>query len=245
MPRPGRYSGRGDRVWMDDGAVETLMQPNEITEKTRDGNGAHSALAGYGWLCRETAKAGGTFRTSTRALARDLGWSDARARRFLLSLAGDPLIDTAFDTGGTEIRLRTQSLGRAKAKKSIRDPIQAATESREADGGLPHEHQKSPRGSRLSADWQPSADDLAYALERGFDESAACAIAEDFRDYWLARADRGAVKLDWRRTWCSRVRELARRRTERRPVPRHARNGGLSAAVGEIFDEMDRRGYDH
>ncbi len=200
----------------------------------------YSPLAAYGWIAHQAARGGGTFITSTRMLARDLGWSPPRTRRFLLSLDGDPLLSTAFDTAGTEIRLRTQRLGKAKAKNSTRGATQPATQSREADHGEPpNEHQQTPRGSRLSADWQPSADDFAYAAERGFDERATHEIADHFADHWRAQPGQKGVKLDWPATWRNWIRR------ERRPVPRHARNVGIPAAVGEIFDEMDRRGYDN
>ncbi len=43
-------------------------------------------MAAYGWLAFQAPRGDGSFMTSTRAPGRVLGWSEARARRFLLSL---------------------------------------------------------------------------------------------------------------------------------------------------------------
>ncbi len=197
-------------------------------------------MAAYGWIAHQAAAAGGTLRTTGRHLGRTFGWPEARVRRFLRSLQGDALIDAESDARGLTITLRRQALKRARAQKPTHKATHEATHpTREAEGVPPNGRGQTKRGSRLSADWQPSPDDLAYALERGFDERATHEIADHFADHWRAQPGQKGVKLDWPATWRNWIRR------ERRPVLRHARNGGLSAAVGEIFDEMDRRGYDH
>ncbi len=197
-------------------------------------------MAAYGWIAHQAAAAGGTLRTTGRHLGRTFDWPEARVRRFLQSLHGDALLDAESDARGLTITLRRQALKRARAQKPTQQATHEATHpTREAEGDSPHGQHQTNRGSRLSADWKPSADDLAYAAEQGFDERAAHEIANGFTDYWHAQPGQKGVKLDWPATWRNWIRR------ERRPVPRHPRNGGLSAAVGEIFDEMDRRGYDH
>jgi hypothetical protein len=57
------------------------------------------------------------------------------------------------------------------------------------------------RGSRLPADWTPSAADIAFALDRGMRRDRVDAEAEKFRNYWLAKSGAGAVKRDWPATW--------------------------------------------
>lgn len=57
---------------------------------------------------------------------------------------------------------------------------------------------RAERGSRLSPDWQPSAADVAYAETQGVDWQRA---AERFRNYWVAKAGKGGVMLDWAATW--------------------------------------------
>jgi uncharacterized protein YdaU (DUF1376 family) len=76
----------------------------------------------------------------------------------------------------------------------------------ETDNNHNHNHikERTPKGvpkkagSRLADDWKPSEADAAYARARGLDVSRT---AEDFRGYWLAKAGKGAVKLDWSLTW--------------------------------------------
>lgn len=57
---------------------------------------------------------------------------------------------------------------------------------------------RSPRGSRLPADWQPSEADREFARSLSLD---AGRVAEQFRDFWHAKAGKDAVKLDWPATW--------------------------------------------
>jgi hypothetical protein len=67
------------------------------------------------------------------------------------------------------------------------------------------------RGSRLSDEWAPSVEQEQYARDLGLDPKR---VAEDFRDYWTARADKGAVKADWGatwRTWCRKQAEAPQR----------------------------------
>ncbi len=197
-------------------------------------------LAAYGWLARAAAADGGSLRTTGRELGRTFDWPEAKVRRFLRSLEGDALIDAVSDARGLTITLRRQALKRARAQKPTQQATHEASHlTREADGVPPNGQQQTNRGSRLSADWEPSPDDLAYAAEQGFDERATHEIADHFADHWRAQPGQKGVKLDWPATWRNWIRR------ERRPVPRNSRNGGLSAPVGEIFDEMDRRGYDH
>lgn len=64
---------------------------------------------------------------------------------------------------------------------------------------------KAKKGSRLSANWQPSSEDLAYCREKRPDLDPL-ETAEGFRDYWIAQAGSKAVKADWPATWRTWVR---------------------------------------
>lgn len=56
------------------------------------------------------------------------------------------------------------------------------------------------RGSRLAADWRPSADDWQFAVsELGW--PMAEREAEKFRNYWLSKSGKDGRKVDWGRTW--------------------------------------------
>lgn len=64
----------------------------------------------------------------------------------------------------------------------------------------------SPRGSRLPTDWKLSDEDRAYCAATR-PELSPDAVAQDFRDYWTAKAGKDGVKLDWRATWQMWVRK--------------------------------------
>ena len=53
----------------------------------------------------------------------------------------------------------------------------------------------------LPADWQPCAEERAYAAERGLDPDR---VALDFRDYWTAKAEARAGWTGTWQTWCRR-----------------------------------------
>ena len=68
---------------------------------------------------------------------------------------------------------------------------------------------KGSRGSRLSADWSPCEADRLAAKAEGFSDFEINREAMRFRDYWIARAGAGGVKLDWSATWRNWVRSSA------------------------------------
>jgi uncharacterized protein YdaU (DUF1376 family) len=74
------------------------------------------------------------------------------------------------------------------------------------------------RGSRLKADWKPSADNIVYAVSQGFTGAEADRIAEAFRDYWIAATGQKATKLDWSAAWRTWIRNEAQRRPKRGPA---------------------------
>jgi hypothetical protein len=57
------------------------------------------------------------------------------------------------------------------------------------------------RGTRIKADWQPSQDDYNQALSMGLTVEQVDNEANKFRDYWIAKAGSGGVKLNWSATW--------------------------------------------
>jgi hypothetical protein len=62
------------------------------------------------------------------------------------------------------------------------------------------------RGSRLPADWTPSAADVAYCRERRPDLDPPT-VAEAFRDHWNAASGQSASKRDWQAAWRTWVRK--------------------------------------
>lgn len=96
------------------------------------------------------------------------------------------------------------------------------------------------RGTRLPEDWKPPDDWLAWAQQErpGID---ARRVAEQFRDYWVAKTGANATKLDWQATWRNWVRNEkgggngAYRQTR---AERHAEVvRGLEADLDEIYGQ--------
>mgnify|MGYP001171495055 FL=1 len=61
--------------------------------------------------------------------------------------------------------------------------------------------EKAQRGTRLPADWEPTAEFINEAIRVGLSFDQAKGEADKFRDYWTSKAGKDAVKLDWLATW--------------------------------------------
>jgi len=60
---------------------------------------------------------------------------------------------------------------------------------------------KEKRGTRLSENWQPDHWERACVQDMGLTEEQIDNEANKFRDYWIAKAGKDAVKLNWSATW--------------------------------------------
>jgi hypothetical protein len=67
---------------------------------------------------------------------------------------------------------------------------------------------RSPKGSRLPADWRLSSEQIEWALgaQPSWDAEHTLKVGEAFRDYWTSKPGREAAKLDWDATWRNWVR---------------------------------------
>jgi hypothetical protein len=94
---------------------------------------------------------------------------------------------------------------------------------------------KAKRGSRLPENWQPTPDDIAFAESEGFTHPEIHREAAQFRDYWHARADKGAVKLNWSQTWRNRIRDRADGRSRMATPPRQSsRQRQVAASFADV-----------
>jgi len=59
---------------------------------------------------------------------------------------------------------------------------------------------------RLPDDWVLPMEYGSWAVSEGWSESAVRLEADRFKDYWIAKAGRDAVKLDWLATWRNWIR---------------------------------------
>lgn len=71
-------------------------------------------------------------------------------------------------------------------------------------------------GSRISADWEPSEADEAFATSRGMSTEDIASARDAFIDYWASVPGQRGAKLDWSATWRNHIRA----RYERSKVPR-------------------------
>jgi uncharacterized protein YdaU (DUF1376 family) len=63
------------------------------------------------------------------------------------------------------------------------------------------------KGSRLSENWTPSPDNLAFAESEGLSAAEINSESQKFRDYWISAPGQRAVKLDWSATWRNWIRK--------------------------------------
>jgi hypothetical protein len=62
------------------------------------------------------------------------------------------------------------------------------------------------RGTRLTAQWQPSQAELDFALDSGWTREFVEMEICKFRDYWIAQPGQKGVKVDWPATWRNWIR---------------------------------------
>lgn len=67
------------------------------------------------------------------------------------------------------------------------------------------ERVRATKGSRMTRDWSPTEEVIAFATREGVN-AAAC--LDEFRDYWLGVSGAKGVKADWDATFRNRVRKL-------------------------------------
>ena len=92
------------------------------------------------------------------------------------------------------------------------------------------------KGSRISADWRLPKEWGDWAVQEGLDEVAVRREADKFRDYWIGKAGREGVKLDWLATWRNWVRRALQDRPAR-PMASRVTDGDVRIRNGqrEVF----------
>jgi hypothetical protein len=94
------------------------------------------------------------------------------------------------------------------------------------------------KATRLSADWQPSTEYLDYARSQGMPQGVIDREAENFRDYWVAKAGKDGAKLDWLATWRTWVRRTCQRAGYKPPASQANGQHGPSPPKDEHDAEM-------
>jgi hypothetical protein len=83
--------------------------------------------------------------------------------------------------------------------------LQVAIPERETETETEKRQKKQSRGTRLPADWVASEDQIAFCKTERPDLNPK-AVADRFRDFWIAQPGTKGVKLDWDATWRNWVR---------------------------------------
>jgi len=95
-------------------------------------------------------------------------------------------------------------------------------------------------GTRLPDDWEPSADERAFAEQLGLN---ATTVAASFRDYWRGIPGAKGRKADWPGTWRNWCRREAERIAAKRVAPQTfaARDAAVAATTVNRDDDAQWR----
>lgn len=97
------------------------------------------------------------------------------------------VVDTTAGERGVRMRLPLET-----------PVVPARTKARRSSAAEPSSRQ---RGARIAEDWEPGGPDCAFAREKGLDDAEIAREAVKFRNFWLSKGGRDAVKLRWDLTW--------------------------------------------
>jgi uncharacterized protein YdaU (DUF1376 family) len=137
--------------------------------------------------------------------------------------------------------LRTTDERSANDSPTIREALHSPSHTqrkKKKDSIEAREARSKSKPSRLPADWQPSEADLTFAQQAGFALLDSKRLADDFRDYWHARAGPQGLKLDWPATWRRWVRTAAERRGNGTGPQRSQRGGSIVEAGRRRLAEL-------
>jgi hypothetical protein len=87
-----------------------------------------------------------------------------------------------------------------------RPPISTSSSNTQKEETKEEEQKEAPRtkrASRLPADWQLDQRFIEHAISKGIAPDRVPAVAEKFKNHFLAASGKGAVSPDWFRKWCN------------------------------------------
>jgi hypothetical protein len=150
---------------------------------------------------------------SERYLAAKWQWHASKVRRFLVRLENEAMIEAYSTRDHTIITICNYETYQGE-RSADEAPTEAPAEhDRSATETIQKKDKKekslsppSSRASRLPSDWVLPDDWRAYCARKRPDLNADD-VAENFRDFWHARAGPGALKADWSAAWRRWVRE--------------------------------------
>jgi uncharacterized protein YdaU (DUF1376 family) len=104
------------------------------------------------------------------------------------------------------------STNRSPATIGEREPSQTPDSRHQTPDSIPSGDKplrERARGARLTPDWSPGPDGIAFAEAEGLRNGRAMAELAKFRDYWTAQPGQKGVKTDWPATWRNWCRKAA------------------------------------
>lgn len=98
------------------------------------------------------------------------------------------------------------------------------------------------RGTRLSKDWVLPNSWGQWALEQfpHLDRETVLAIADEFKDYWIAVPGQKGCKIEWEATWRNRVRDKASR-SQPSKGSQKTPPSGMFSKLAEFYDAKAER----
>lgn len=99
---------------------------------------------------------------------------------------------------------RAESVENVEQSRSLSAHAEAEAEADTERARTKADAPSAKRGQRLPLDWEPSDEDVAFAVDLRVNWRREL---ETFRDYWHAKPGQQAVKLDWSATWRNWIRK--------------------------------------
>jgi uncharacterized protein YdaU (DUF1376 family) len=133
----------------------------------------------------------------------DLITNNRLTKEYQKAVSKSELRADAGSRGGKAKALKTKNTSVANASGLLYHSSEPEPEREKRDTKV---SPKKERGSRLSDDWVLPKEWGEWAVAQGWSETAIRLEADKFRDFWISKAGKDAVKLDWLATWRNWVR---------------------------------------
>lgn len=144
---------------------------------------------------------------SERFLAEKWRWDKSRVHRFLKRLKNEAMIHALANRDATHITIcnydEHQFRGITDEPRNEPPSEALANHSRTKEEELKKDKKKenNNKGTRLDPDWQPNADDIAFAQREGVKGEVLRVEALKFRNHWTSKSGKDATKINWERAW--------------------------------------------
>lgn len=99
---------------------------------------------------------------------------------------------------------------------------------------------KKKNGTRLSEDWVATDEYINFALSEGLSIQQANSQADQFKDYWIARSDKGAIKKDWLATWRNWIRNNKGKINDRNSSYKNTTQNFIEGFTGRNIEDFGR-----